>query len=105
MDLGEKFALYDAQMKGGQMHAIWLVQALFYLLTADGTLAASAAMAAFGKGLTELEDYLADPDPEKEFQAASSVHHQRLELFRTSYRTWAIGHGFLKPDSPVPDFA
>lgn len=103
MNFEEQFPLYDAQIRGGQMHAIWLAQTLCHMLTAGGTLAADDVLADLGKGLTQLEDYLADPDPEKEFQAATCVQHQRLELFRTSYRTWAIGHGFLKPDSPVPE--
>lgn len=102
MTNGEKFKLYDAQMKGGQMHAIWLIQALYFILTARGTLNADDVLADLGNGLAELEDYLADPDPEKEFHDASSVHHQRLELFRSRYRLWAINHGFSQPDDLSP---
>ncbi len=104
-EFAEEFAKYDAQLRGGQMHAILLAQTLCYALTASGTLAAADLLADFDRNLNQLEDYLADPDPEKEFQAATSVHHQRLELFRSQYRAWAIHHGFLKadPEDPPPD--
>lgn len=98
MNDAENFKILVAQLRGGQMHAIWLAQALFYLLTTRGNIDAEGVLENLGKGLNELEDYLANPaNNDVSLRTASSVHHQRLEMFRSHYRDWAIDHGFFGP--------